>query len=134
MESLNGQDFPNEIGKDDMTTGVTKMDVQTLQFPCCDSLDKNVTEKVTVPLLSIVVNDYPNKKARIEKLEKKVAFDLHVLTEKDKEQCGVRHQSETPKEQASLPILGKAQRYIYTFMLSMRMEQQLERIQFNSNL
>ena len=68
---MNGQDFPNEICKDDMTTGVTKMDVQTLQVPCCDSLDKNVTEKVTVPLLSTVVNDYPNKKARIEKLEKK---------------------------------------------------------------
>ncbi len=34
----------------------------------------------------------------------------------------------------SLPILGKAQRCIYTFMLSMRMEQQLERIQFSSTM
>jgi hypothetical protein len=125
---LNGQDFPNEICKDDMTTGVTNMDVQ-MQSPCCDPLGTDVTENDLVPLLSNVVNDYPNKKARLEKLVKKVSFDLPVLTEKDKE-----HQSETPKEQASLPILGKAQRSIYTFMLSMRMEQQLERIQFNSNM
>ena len=78
--------------------------------------------------MSKVVNGYPNKKARLEKIEEKVSFDLSVLTEKDKEQCGKGYQSEAPKEQASLPVLGKAQRSIYAFMLSMRLEQQLERI------
>ena len=132
LESLNG--FPYENCEDGMTTGVTEFDVQKLQSPCCETLGTNVTEKVLFPLLSTVVNDYPNKKARLEKIVKKVSFDLPVLTEEDKEQCGKVNQSETPKEKASLPLLGKAQRSIYTFMLSMRLEQQLERIQFNSNL
>ena len=117
-----------------MTTGVTKFDLQKLQSPCCEHLDTSVTENVLLPLLSTVVSDYPNKKARLEKIVKKVSFDLPVFTEKDKEQCGEGNQSESTKEQDLLPVLGKAQRSIYTFMLSMRLEQQLERIQFNSNL
>ena len=47
--------------------------------------------------MTTVVNDYPNKKARLEKIEKKVSFDLPVLTEKDKEQCGEVNQSETTR-------------------------------------
>jgi hypothetical protein len=134
LESLNGQEFLFEDCEDDMTAGVTKFDLQKLQSPCCEPLDTNVTENDLLPLVSIVVNDYPNKKARLEKIVKRVSFDLPVLTEKDKEQCGEGNQTESTKQQVSLPVLGKAQRSIYTFMLSMRLEQQLERIQFNSNL
>ncbi len=135
LDSLHGQEFLLEDCEDDMTTGVTKFDLQKLQSPCCETLDTSVTENDLLPLVSLmVVKDYPNKKARLEKMVKKVTFDLPVLTEKDKEQCGEGNQTESTKEQASLPVLGKAQRSIYTFMLSMRLEQQLERIQFNSNL
>jgi hypothetical protein len=74
----------------------------------------------------------------LEKVVKKVAFNLPIRTKNDKDQCGVLvHQCEVPKEQnqtkefGSLPITGKAQRSIYSFMLSMRMEQKLERIQFS---
>jgi hypothetical protein len=112
-----------------MTTGVTKVDLQKLQSPCCEPLDTSVTENDLLPLVSLmVVNDYPDKKARLEKVVKKVSFDLPVLTEKDNELCGEANQTEMPKEQASLPVLGKAQRSIYPFMLSMRLEQQLEMI------
>ena len=128
LESLNGQELPFENCEDDMTTGVTEFDLQKLQSPCCEPLDTSVTENVLLPLLSTVVNDYPNKKARLEKIVKKVSFDLPVLTKKDKEQCGEGNQTESTKEQASLPVLGKAQRSIYAFMLSMRLEQHLERI------
>jgi hypothetical protein len=108
-----------------MTTGVTKFDLQNLQSPCCEPLDTSVTENVLLPLLSSKVDSYPNKKARLEKIVKKVSFDLPILTENKIEQCG-KDQTETPKDEASLPILGKAQRSIYSFMLSMRLEQELE--------
>jgi hypothetical protein len=59
----------------------------------------------------------------------------------DKEQSSVNeHLSEVPvehkqtKEFGSLPIIGKAQRSVYSFMLTMKMEQQLEIIQFSSTM
>ena len=88
------------------------------------------------PPCSVLANDSvsPNKKARFEKVDKKVTFHLAITTEKDKEQCEILQEQNQTKVCGSLPILGKAQRSLYTFMLSMRMEQQLERIQFSSTM
>ena len=71
LESLNGQELPFENCEDDMTTGVTEFDLQKLQSPCCEPLDTSVTENVLLPLVSRVVHDYHNKKARLEKIVKK---------------------------------------------------------------
>ena len=115
--------------------------MQKSQFPCF------------VPLVTDVINELynPYKRARLEKTRivfnlpekvvKKVTFDLPILTENDEELRSVNeHLSEVPMEQkqtnefTSLPILGKAQRSICSFMLTMKMEQQLERIQFSSTM
>ncbi len=119
LETLKSLDFPMEGCNDFISTDVTEMDLQLQQSPC-----------------SVLANDSvsPSKKARYEKIEKKVTFNLPITTEKDKEQCEIIQEQNQTKVCGSLPILGKAQRSIYTFMLSMRMEQQLERIQFSSTM
>jgi hypothetical protein len=107
LESLKGQDFPIKGCKDIINIDVTEMDMQKSQSPCFVPRGTNVTEidmhkSVThcfVPLASNVVNEsvYPNKRARLEKIVKKVTFNLAITTEKDKEQCGVQvHQFEDP--------------------------------------
>mgnify|MGYP000137617130 CR=1 FL=1 len=55
LDSLNGQEFPFENCEDDMTTGVTKVDVQKLQSPCCEPIDTSVTENDLLPLVSLMV-------------------------------------------------------------------------------
>jgi hypothetical protein len=44
LDFLHGQEFILEDCEDDMTTGVTKFDLQKLQSPCCETLDTSVTE------------------------------------------------------------------------------------------
>ncbi len=46
LDSLHDQEFPFENCENDMTTGVTKNDVQELQSPCCEPLDTSVTEMI----------------------------------------------------------------------------------------
>jgi hypothetical protein len=128
---MKGLDFPIAECNDFISTDVTEMDMQQSQSLCF------------VPLVADEIKESvnPNKKARLEKIVKKVTFNLPIRTENVKEQCGVQvPQCEVPKKQnqtnecGSLPILGKAQHSIYSFMLSMRMEQQVEGIKFSSTM
>ena len=74
LETLKSLDFPMEGCNDFISTDVTEMDMQLSQPPC-----------------SVLANDSvgPNKKARLEKVDKKVTFNLAITTEKDKEQCEI---------------------------------------------
>ena len=71
---MKGLDFPMKGCNDFISTDVTEMDMQLPQPPC-----------------SVLANDSvsPSKKARYEKIEKKVTFSLPITTEKDKEQCEI---------------------------------------------
>jgi hypothetical protein len=87
----------------------------------------------------------PFKKAKLEKSDrsiifnlpyrivKRVTFDLPAITENElKPSSPQGHTSgflvelKQTKEFGSLPIIGKAQRSFYSYMLTMKMEQQLE--------
>jgi hypothetical protein len=69
LENLKSLDFPMEGCNDFISTDVTEMEMQLSQSPC-----------------SVLANDSvnPNKKARLEKVEKNVTFNLAITTEKDK--------------------------------------------------
>jgi hypothetical protein len=80
LETIKGLDFPIEGCNDFISTDVTIMDMQWSQSPCFVPL--------VVDEIKELVN--PNKKARLEKVVKQVAFNLPIRTENDKEQCGVQ--------------------------------------------
>ncbi len=72
---------------------------------------------------------------------KRVTFNLPIIAENEFEPGSPKgHTDEVPvklkqtKEFGSLPIIGKAQRSVYSYMLTMKMEQQLEKVQFSSNM
>jgi hypothetical protein len=65
---------------------------------------------------------------------KRVTFDLPILTKNDSDESSLKgHLVEVPnepkqtKEFGSLPFIGKAQRSVYSYMLTMKMEQQLQK-------
>jgi hypothetical protein len=127
LETLKSLEIPTHGCNDFISIDVTELDLQLSQHPCF------------VPLVTDVIKEIynPNKRARLEKTRlvfnlpekvvKKVTFDPPIITENIKEQSGVNeHLCEVPMEQketkefGSLPIIGKAQRSIYSFMLTMK--------------
>jgi hypothetical protein len=70
-----------------------------------------------------------------------VSFDQPILTKNELEpNSPLGHTVEVPlelkqtKEFDSLPVIGKAQRSIYSYMLTMKMKQPLEKVQFSSTM
>jgi hypothetical protein len=116
-------------------TDVTEMDLQCSQPPCFVPSVPDLVKHKCPPL----------KKARLKKKEivfnltekvvKRVSFDKPILTKNELEpNSPLGNTVEVPvelkqtKEFDSLPIIGKAQRSIYSYMLTMKMEQQLEKV------
>jgi hypothetical protein len=72
---------------------------------------------------------------------KRVTIDQPILTKNDLEQSSTKGHSvevlvkpKQTKEFGSPPIIGKAQRSVYSYMLTIKMEQQLENVQFSSTM
>jgi hypothetical protein len=85
LGNLKSLDLPMKGCNDFISTDVTEMEMHLSQSPCFVLANDSVS---------------PNKKARLEKVEKKVTFNLAIRTEKDKEQC------EILKEQNQTKVCG----------------------------
>ena len=68
LGNLTSLDLPMEGCNDFISTDVTEMEMQLSQYPCFVLANKSIS---------------PNKKERLEKVEKKVTLNLAIRTEKD---------------------------------------------------
>jgi hypothetical protein len=95
--------------------GVTELELPLSQLICIELPTLVVVEDACISF----------KKARIEKSVKRVTFALPEITKGEPTPSSLGIESESD----SLPMLTKAQRSVYCFMLTMKMEQQLDNVQ-----
>jgi hypothetical protein len=145
LETLKCLDFPvpkcNELMR---SNEVTEMDLPLSQ-PSCIILyvpEMDGDEVFPFKRAKFEISDRRidfNLPERIEKSDKRVNFDLLVITENELRPSSPQgHTNESTVEPmqtnefSSLPIVVKAQRSFYSFMLTMKMEQQFKKVQFSS--
>jgi hypothetical protein len=147
LETLNTLEFPvllcNELMR---RSDVTEMDLPLSQ-PFCIVL--SVPEMVRDEVIPFKRAKFErsdrrinfNLPERLEKSDKRVSFDHPIITENELRPSSPQgHTNESTVEPiqtndfSSLPIVGKAQGSFNSFMITMKMEQQLEKVQFSSTL